>query len=226
MIGRALKGRVCMFLWMKRIAVVISTSLTMGLLLPPDAIRDVRTEQSLHKLDEYVENPIISKINKADYALYEAVLPVKAEQYIHRHILSKDVINEYIVRQAYKQSMYKFGKEIQQKIEKPFQQKIYPQLQYVLPTITNTLRKEDWAHVKVTSTPAAGKGEKILHVYNEQSNEDIFRFHVRIDRPPHKGYVFNFHYHTYLDNYEKHHELGTIYWGKNRPQQWTKTDRV
>jgi hypothetical protein len=80
--------------------------------------------------------------------------------------------------------------------------------------------EESLANLKVTETPGGGLSEKIFHITNSKANEDVIRFHVRRDHPPQQGYWFNFHYHTHHDNFQAHHELGSIYWNKNTPPKW------
>ncbi|MED4798110.1 YpjP family protein, partial [Priestia megaterium] len=49
---------------------------------------------------------------------------------------------------------------------------------------------------------------------------DLIRFHVRRENPPKDGYWFNFHYHAAADNFQKHYDLGKIYWNRNMPPKW------
>ena len=51
------------------------------------------------------------------------------------------------------------------------------------------------------SKPAGGNNEKIFHVYDTKTGNDLLRFHVRRDHPPQDGYYFNFHYHRFDDGY-------------------------
>ncbi len=204
---------------MKRGLVISSALLSMGLFMSADLARDVHAAEEQPKAQD--EKPIIYKVNQDSYELFHDVLPVKTDQYIHRSMQSADAMNKFIVKQAYEQGMIKFGPIISRKIEQPFKETILPGFNQALQETTETLSEKDWNHLKITNAPAGGLGEKILHLYNDETGEDIFRFHVRRDHPPNKGYYFNFHYHTYLDDYEQHHDLGTIYWGKNIPQKWT-----
>lgn len=204
--------------FMKRGLVISSALLTLGFFTSADLGREVHAEE-MQKSNE--DKPLIYKVNQENYELFYDVLPVKTDHYIHRSVMSADLINKFILQQAREQSILKFGTAIHNKIGETFESEILPQLSAVLKETTNTLTEEDWTHLKITNSPAAGLGEKILHLYNDETDEDIFRFHVRRDHPPNKGYYFNFHYHTYLDNHEAHHDLGSIYWGKDIPQQWS-----
>nr|WP_051991812.1 YpjP family protein [Shouchella xiaoxiensis] len=122
-----------------------------------------------------------------------------------------------IMDEAYKQCLQKFGESISQKIEPAFKEEILPELKQAVSQLFGTSSFYDLDDIGVTHTPSAGRGEKIMHVYNRSTGDDLLRFHVRIDRPPKKGHVFQFHYHVPKDNYDEHHELGSIYWGKNEP---------
>ncbi len=221
-----MKGRMSMFPWMKRGLVISSALLSIGLFVPTDFVKDVQAEEPHKAQDEKNEKPLIYTVNQDSYELFHEVLPVKTDHYIHRNASSADVMNHFIVNQAHQQSMRKFGLTISEKISNPFEESILPRLNTVLRETTETLSEEDWTQLKVSDNPAAGLGEKIIHLYNEESGKDIFRFHVRRDQRPKQGYYFNFHYHSYLDQYEKHHDLGTIYWGKDMPPRWTGEDRI
>lgn len=201
---------------MKRGFVISQALLTLTLFTSNDFIRDVQAEET----KTHDEKPIIYKANRDNYELFHDVLPTNTDHYIHRSLQSVHMLNEYIVQQALKQSMDKFGRVISSKIGDQFEKRIIPSLQEALGETMTTLSEEELMHLRITNVPAGGLGEKILHVYDEKTNEDYFRFHVRRDQRPNKGYYFNFHYHTYLDKHEHHHNLGTIYWGKNIPQKW------
>ncbi|WP_235820314.1 YpjP family protein [Halalkalibacter krulwichiae] len=212
---------------MKRGLVVSSALLTFGLFVPTtDYVREVQAEAPQKTAGEESEKPLIYQVNEHSYELFDEVLPAKTDQYIHRSAASAELLNDFIVKQAIKQSKLKFGTVITEKINSSFEEEIIPNLDKVLRETTQTLSDKDWEKVKISSIPSAGLGEKILHLYNDETGEDIFRFHVRRDQPPKQGYTFNFHYHTYLDQHEKHHELGSIPWGKDMPPRWNYVDRV
>ena len=212
---------------MKRGLVISSALLTFGLFVPTtDFVREVHAETPEKTAGAHNDKPLIYQVNKHSYELFDEVLPAKTEQYIHRNFQSADLINNFIIKRGVEQSILKFGSAITEKISAPFEEEIVPQLDSVLRETTKTLANEDWEKIRMSDTPSAGLGEKIFHLYNEETGEDIFRFHVRRDQPPKQGYTFNFHYHTYLDHHEKHHNLGTIVWGKDMPPRWNNVDRV
>ncbi|NEU31215.1 hypothetical protein GN156_10525 [bacterium LRH843] len=215
-----------MFRWMKRGIVISSALLTIGLFEPVELVNVIHAEEPQKAQDEKNDNALIYKVNEDSYELFHEVLPAKIDHYIHRSVSSADILNSFILKEAYRESMNKFGETIGKKIGQPFEEMILPQLDAELREVTNTLADDDWSNLKISSSPGGGFGEKILHVYNESTGEDIFRFHVRRDQPPNQGYYFNFHYHTYLDQHEKHHDLGTIFWGKDMPPKWSGEDRI
>jgi hypothetical protein len=222
-----MEGRMNVFQLMKRGIVISSALLTFGLFVPTtDFVREVQAEAPQKTAGVENDKPLIYQVNEQSYELFDEVLPVKAEQYIHRNASSADLLNDFIMKQAAKQSILKFGSVITEKISMPFEEVILPRLDSVLRETTKTLADEDWEKIKMSNTPSAGLGEKIFHLYNEDTGEDIFRFHVRRDQPPKQGYTFNFHYHTYLDQHEKHHTIATIPWGKDMPPKWNNIDRV
>ncbi len=222
-----MKGRMKMLRHMKRGLVISSALLTFGLFVPTiDFVRDVQAEEPQKTQGESNEKPLIYQVNEESYDLYATVLPANAEQYIHRNVASADLLNNFIIKQASEQSLLKFGTVITEKISSSFETSILPRLDTVLRETTSTLSDSDWEQVRISNTPSAGLGEKIFHLYNEESGEDIFRFHVRRDQPPKQGYTFNFHYHTYLDSHEKHHTIGNIHWGKDMPPRWNSSNRV
>jgi hypothetical protein len=90
----------------------------------------------------------------------------------------------------------------------------------VIASLAEQYPEEQLHYLAVTENPSGGMGERIFHIYRVDSGEDIIRFHVRREHPPQDGYWFQFHYHTYHDDFQTHYELGKIYWDKNTPPQW------
>ncbi|NEX07895.1 hypothetical protein CW367_04865 [Bacillus subtilis] len=115
----------------------------------------------------------------------------------------------------------KFGSRIAPVIEDDYRKEILPKIENVISDYLATLQDDEaYQDVVISSMPSAGKTEKIFNVYNRTTGEDLLRFHVRRDHPPHDGYWFNFHYHTAEDGFQSHHELGSIYWDRNTPPNW------
>lgn len=128
---------------------------------------------------------------------------------------------EQLLDSAEDQSFLKFGSRIAPVIEDDYRKEILPKIENVISDYLATLQDDEaYQDVVISSMPSAGKTEKIFNVYNRTTGEDLLRFHVRRDHPPHDGYWFNFHYHTAEDGFQSHHELGSIYWDRNTPPNW------
>lgn len=123
------------------------------------------------------------------------------------------------IREAEQQSFQKFGKKIGPVIEDEFRQTILPNIELAIETVAAQYPGEELQRLEISEVPGGGKSEKIFHISGE-NGKDIIRFHVRRDQPPHEGYWFNFHYHTYHDSFQTHYELGSIFWDKNTPPKW------
>jgi len=125
-----------------------------------------------------------------------------------------------LFKQAEEQSYQKFGSKIKPVIENEFRDIILPNIELAIEETANRLADEQLKNLVITEQPGSGYSEKIFHIKNGESGKDILRFHVRRDQPPQEGYWFNFHYHTYEDNFQTHHQLGAIYWAKDTPPKW------
>ncbi|MGD2434356.1 YpjP family protein [Bacillus velezensis] len=199
-----------MKLWMKKTLVVLFTIVTFGLVSPPAALMtDKPSGQS-------------SSLEQNDYTAFydEHALPGEENAGREPELLFQSY-QQQLLGDAENQSFLKFGSKISPVIEDDYRSEILPKIEDV---ITGHLAKfqddEAYQDVVISSKPSAGKTEKIFHVYNRLTGEDLLRFHVRRDHPPQDGYWFNFHYHTAEDGFQSHHELGSIYWDRNTPPDW------
>ncbi|WP_338442623.1 YpjP family protein [Bacillus spizizenii] len=201
-----------MKLWMRKTLVVLFTIVTFGLVSPPAALM----------ADKPSDQP--SSLEQNDYtAFYD-------EHDLYDDDESEDRQDPELLFQSYKeqlfdsaedQSFLKFGSKIAPVIEDDYRKEILPQIENVISDYLATLQDDEaYQDVVISSMPSAGKTEKIFNVYNRTTGEDLLRFHVRRDHPPHDGYWFNFHYHTAEDGFQSHHELGSIYWDRNTPPNW------
>ncbi|WP_080845713.1 YpjP family protein [Cytobacillus gottheilii] len=132
----------------------------------------------------------------------------------------KEDFIKQMVKEAELHSYEKFGTKIKPVIEDEFNVCILPNIEAAIAEIAEHYPKDSLKKLTISESPTGGSSEKIFHIFNEETKEDIIRFHVRRDHPPQQGYWFNFHYHTYHDGFQKHHELGAIYWDKNTPPKW------
>lgn len=153
--------------------------------------------------------------------MLETLPPVAEETSYKTEVISeRDAFINDMVKQAESQAYIKFGAKIKPVIEDEFREIILPNIEKAIEEIALQFPEEDLSQLVITEMPGGGQSEKIFHIMNQQTKQDIIRFHVRRDHPPQTGFTFNFHYHTAHDQFQFHHELGVIYWDKNTPPKW------
>ncbi|WP_078546262.1 YpjP family protein [Litchfieldia alkalitelluris] len=195
--------------WLRKALVVSFSIVTLGMVTPPPALtmQDIKTDES--------KRNIINPSNQTDtyYSLKEVAS-------LHQNINPRDQFISHAITQAEFQSFQKFGSRIAPVIENDFNSHILPNIHAAISHFAETYPDETLLNLEITENPSGGISEKIFHIYDKTTQKDVLRFHVRRDQPPNSGYWFNFHYHTYHDNFQSHHELGAIFWAKNTPPQW------
>ncbi|TYS18850.1 hypothetical protein FZC78_04950 [Rossellomorea vietnamensis] len=191
--------------WMRKSFVVLISILTFGLVTPSQAFLN--------------ENETLTKTNtKAASSIHSQT---EVTETAEESVVDHEVFVQKMLTEAEHQAYIKFGSKIKPVIENEFQSVILPKIQTAIEETTEQFPESELSHLTISEVPAYAKSEKIFHIYDERSGEDIIRFHVRRDHPPLEGYYFNFHYHTKHDNFQEHHTLGDIYWDKNVPPQWS-----
>lgn len=195
-----MEGASIMPMWLRNSLVVLISIITFGLVSPAQASELLSIEPKDTDVSDTFENGSIPYNHLTDYEDYE--------NFVSR-----------IMKEAEEQSFEKFGSKIGPVIENEFREIILPQMEIAIATVAEQFPEELLANLEVTEVPGGGVSEKIFHIVNEQKS-DIIRFHVRRDNPPQEGHWFNFHYHTYHDQFQTHYELGSIYWDKNTPPKW------
>ncbi|MBT2737048.1 YpjP family protein [Bacillus sp. ISL-7] len=192
--------------WLRKTLFVLVSVLTFGLVTPTQLINTVNGE------------------NLADRDAFEAPSTEshfgQTNTFIEESDFDKEKFIEELIKQAEFQSYQKFGPRIKPVIENEFREMILPNIETALEEIAVQFPEEDLKNLTITEHPGAGLSEKIFNINNRAIGKEILRFHVRRDNPPQAGYWFNFHYHTYHDNFQNHHELGSIFWAKNTPPKW------
>ncbi|HYK73055.1 MAG TPA: YpjP family protein, partial [Pseudoneobacillus sp.] len=133
---------------------------------------------------------------------------------------SREEILDGLVEQAENYSYQKFGNKIKPVIQDEFKEIILPEIEKAIDEVTLQIPEGKLQYLNISEFPTGGTSERIFHIQDQLTGEDVIRFHVRRDNPPQQGYWFNFHYHTYLDGFQNHHTLGAIYWDKNTPPKW------
>lgn len=188
--------------WMRKTLVILFTIATFGMVAPPAALT----------VEEHSSEDSTAKLTNSDKHFF-------TDETAYWQQPKENCLSTFVAA-AEVQSFQKFGDKIGTVIEDEFRQIILPKMEEAIKQYVDEYSDEDIRDLAISKKPADGKGEKIFHLYNKQTGQDVLRFHVRRDHPPKQGYWFNFHYHTHHDSFQKHHELGSIYWNQNMPPNW------
>ncbi|MDQ0228849.1 YpjP family protein [Metabacillus malikii] len=193
--------------WLRKSLVILFSIATFGLVTPPAslAIADKPSEDSTEKAD--LTNKPFEEVTTTFSAEPEESYQIK------------DQILSNIITEAEQKAYLKFGEKIGGRIEDEFKDVIFPKIEEIITYYLNEESDELFEQLEV-SKPTGGTGEKIFHIYNTKTGQDVLRFHVRRENKPLEGYWFNFHYHSYHDSFQSHKDLGSIYWDKNTPPNW------
>ncbi|MCQ2009358.1 MAG: YpjP family protein [Sporolactobacillus sp.] len=203
--------------WIKKSLVACVAVLTFGTVIPT---------LPAHYLDKENDKQNVQKAgNDVAASGFETELATKKESHNSWKLKDSkedllDGFSSYAAREAEKQGATKFGSRITERINRQYTEQIVPAFAQALQEIGDVHSLAWIRELDVTHAPSQGFGERIMHVYNKQSGKEVLKLHVRRDHPPLDGYYFNFHYHTALDDFQQHHEIKTIYWGKNMPPKW------
>ena len=190
--------------WLQKSFVVLVTILTFGLVTP---------SQTFLYNQASADKPTREDSVKAETPF------TQIDEGTEEELDSSQIIQSWLT-DAEELSYIKFGSRIKPVIEDEFKQVILPNIQKAIEEVAVQYPEEKLAYLELSEVPGGANSEKIFNLYSKESKKDIIRFHVRKDHPPHSGYWFNFHYHTSDDNFEAHHELGSIYWDTNTPPKW------
>lgn len=197
-----------MKLWMKKIIVALVAIATLGM-YTPTALLETEDTGNNHtpKTDVGQADVKINDQSLEDYETYA------------QETEAPDYLKE-LQHQAKVQSFLKFGPRIKEQVEDEFTAVILPKMETVLEELANDAGEEAVRYLGITEKPSQGYGERIFHVTDFRTDEDVVRFHVRRDNRPLDGHYFNFHYHLSKDGFKEHHTIGEIYWDKNTPPKW------
>lgn len=204
-----------MKLWLRKIAVSLVAIVTLGLYVPPlhlgaDSENEKNTFTSKASDPERQASLVAVKEEDEQSSLHFSTAKNKFDK--NKHIDS-------LTDLAKEQAVNKLGPKIASQVEDEFTSIILPTMESVLKSVLEEA-DDEVAYYAITQQPASGLSERIFHVYDARNEKDVARFHVRRDNRPMEGYWFNFHYHLSNDNFEKHHEIGEIFWDKNMPPKW------
>lgn len=204
-----------MKLWLKKIAVILVAILTLGIYIPPTL---------LNTDAEKKEEVTSQKTDIGDAVLTSDTYTVEQEALDNPFDIENDPANDNyintIMAKAKEQALTKLGPKITGQVEDDFETDILPNMDSVLELIMKDSGETNIPYLAITEQPSQGFGERMFNIYDYRTKKDIARFHVRRDNRPLEGYWFNFHYHLGNDNFEKHHQIGEIYWDKNTPPKW------
>lgn len=207
--------------WLRKTLVVLITVFTLGTVAPPPHL--------LAENDDRTQTESTASINHSDYTVLEEPIPeVELYQRPWQEVAAtyedtedlQEAFITYTVYQATEQTKEKFGERIEAKSGEEFRSVILPKIEETIVQLSAQVDEETMRNLKISERPTKGKSEKIFHIKNGITNDDVFRLHVRREHPPGQGYWFSFHYHDARDHFESHHELGSIYWDKNTPPNW------
>ncbi|KKI88696.1 hypothetical protein WQ54_29730 [Bacillus sp. SA1-12] len=192
--------------WLRKSLFIMFSIATFGLVTPP---------ASLAVQEKPAEDTVSKSPLKDESVDQSAAASIEVEQLPP----SKDQVISTILLEAEEKSYSKFGDKISVVIEDEFKEVIFPKMEEIITYYLNVEDDELFQQLAV-SKPSGGTSEKIFHIYNTETGEDVLRFHVRRENRPLEGYWFNFHYHTYHDSFQSHKDLGSIFWDKNTPPNW------
>jgi len=203
--------------WLQKSLVVLISVLTFGLVTPPQTLLIDKVDR-----EKTLESETIVEVS-SDVAS-ETSLENRTSDFLQEReenlLSTKQKWVQLRVKDAEEQSFTKFGQKIKPIIKDDFREVILPNIEKVISSVAEQYPEDDLVNLAVSEGPSKGKSERIFHIINQKTGIDVIRFHVRRDQPPQEGYWFNFHYHTYHDQYQAHHDLGSIYWAKNTPPNW------
>lgn len=229
---KRIKGLIAMPMWLRKGLVAIVAVLTLGTIVPTSYLHTAennsksgnvqsqgqqRSDQDRVIIEDAiteVEEDKDSQSGEADSSWRQIAMTC----YTQSQLIQK--FSEFAKEEAIKQATDKFGVTIQNRIGETYNKVIAPKFGKAMANLTYNLDEATLRNLEVSHNPAGGTGERILHFYDTRTGKEVVKFHVRRDQPPKDGYWFNFHYHSYVDHFQAHHTLDTIYWGKNTPPQW------
>ncbi|QTM98887.1 hypothetical protein ERJ70_05980 [Sediminibacillus dalangtanensis] len=200
-----------MKLWLKKISVILITFMTLGMYIPPNYL-----DTSAAEKDE-----VFSKSDSDSHAEVTVGVVDREEETSTDELADNSQLIASFREQAAERTVAKLGPRIYPKVEDEFTSTILPVLEQVVNDILVDAGEEKIPYFVITEQPGSGYGERIFNIHDNQTDEDVAKFHVRRDNRPGEGYWFNFHYHINRDGFEGHYTIGEIYWDKNTPPKWT-----
>ncbi len=192
--------------WLQKLLVPTVAVLSLGLISPSHAIwENLLEHNSSYKTQAAKQSSDENYINQT---------------FGNQTIEDAEFNTSQIFDQAKEQAYMKFGTKIGPKISDEFDHIIFPKIEQAIHMTLDTMNQKEMKNLSITERPSGDYSEKIFHIYNASTGKDVIRFHVRTENRPFDGYYYNFHYHTYTDQFASHYNLGEIYWSKDTPPKW------
>ena len=185
--------------WVQKSIAIMVAVLTFGVITPDHEIWAAFDEQTLNKTVVYERN------NNNILETYQLDELIQDEQ-----------TDTSLVNEAKQQAYIKFGSKVGPKIENEFETIIFPKMAEAIEMV----EQQFGSNLAITQMPSGEYREKIFNIYDVNTKKDVMRFHVRIENRPFEGHYYNFHYHLADDRFQKHYNVGEIFWSKNTPPKW------
>ena len=134
--------------------------------------------------------------------------------------LTTDTFVNYAMQEAEKQSMQKFGSKIGPVIEDEFKDVVLPKIEEAIAELANDVPEESLQSLAISQKPAGGNNEKIFHVYDTKSGNDLLRFHVREIIHRKMDIILISTIIVLMMDIQDTMSLGNIYWNTNVPPKW------
>ncbi|MGE7113981.1 YpjP family protein [Lysinibacillus sp. NPDC047702] len=197
--------------WVKKSIVIMVAFLTFGLITPTHEIWEA-----------FDQNPSNRASIGPEQGTGTALAAAPDDTQVVQTEIQQDPVdyNSLLIDAAKEQSYIKFGTKIGPKICNEFDAIIFPKMEEAIAMTVDGLDDTSLASLTISEKPSGNYGEKIFNVINNETGDDLIRFHVRTEKRPQEGYYYNFHYHSAEDNFMAHYNLGDIYWEKNTPPKW------
>lgn len=192
--------------WITKSLAITVAFLTFGLITPN------------HEIWANFEEPILKK---SAVNVYEPSTNDISDTYQLDELIVGEISPlENLLIGAKEQSYIKFGQKITPVIADEFEEIIFPKMSKAIEMTLASFPKDKVYQLAISNSPSGDYKEKIFNVYDTKSGKDVLRFHVRLENRPFDGHYYNFHYHTYEDQFTAHFDLGEIYYSKNQPPKW------
>ncbi|WP_431030075.1 YpjP family protein [Lysinibacillus sp. LZ02] len=196
--------------WLQKGLMVSVALLTFGIIAPNHAIWNQSDQDD-------------GKVRSHEPGANDLTAAIQLDQiYIEEEtdVLDLETVGQTFKSAAKEQAYIKFGTRIAPVIGDEFETRIFPKMEEAIDFTLARLDDDTMRTLTITEKPSGHYSEKIFHIKNTASKEDVIRFHVRTENRLDAGYYYNFHYHTFEDDFVTHYDLGEIYWSKNTPPKW------